>query len=89
MNDLFGFPLSFGTPWILAGLTVLPLLWWLLRVTPPLARRTLFPPLGLLRGLQDEERFEEPMQRVHRIRQPPVQQCVGDEQVAEVVRDAG
>jgi hypothetical protein len=55
MNDLFGFPLSFATPWILAGLAVLPLLWWLLRVTPPLPRRTLFPPLGLLRGLEDEE----------------------------------
>ncbi|HYS45574.1 MAG TPA: BatA domain-containing protein, partial [Rhizomicrobium sp.] len=40
---------------ILAALLVLPLLWWLLRVTPPLPRRTLFPPLRLLRGLEDEE----------------------------------
>ena len=47
--------LSFGTPLILAGLLVLPLLWWLLRVTPPLPRRTVFPPLKLLRGLEDEE----------------------------------
>ena len=52
---LFGFPLSFGTPLILAALLVLPLLWWLLRVTPPLPRRTPFPPLRLLRGLEDEE----------------------------------
>jgi Domain of unknown function (DUF4159)/Aerotolerance regulator N-terminal len=52
---MFGFPLSFGTPLILAALLVLPLLWWLLRVTPPLPRRTLFPPLRLLRGLEDEE----------------------------------
>src|ERR1700719_1298963 len=47
--------ISFGTPLILAALLVLPLLWWLLRVTPPLPRRTLFPPLRLLRGLEDEE----------------------------------
>jgi Domain of unknown function (DUF4159)/Aerotolerance regulator N-terminal len=52
---LFGLPLSFGTPLILAALLVLPLLWWLLRVTPPLPRRTPFPPLRLLRGLEDEE----------------------------------
>lgn len=46
---------SFGTPWILAALAGLPVLWWLLRVTPPLPKRTLFPPLKLLRGLEDEE----------------------------------
>jgi hypothetical protein len=55
MNNVFGIPLSFGTPLILAALLVLPVLWWLLRVTPPLPRRTLFPPLRLLRGLEDEE----------------------------------
>src|ERR1700724_183812 len=47
--------LSFGPPVILATLLVLPLLWWLLRVTPPLPRRAPFPPLRLLRGLEDEE----------------------------------
>ncbi len=52
---MFGLPLSFGTPLILAALLGLPVLWWLLRVTPPLPRRTLFPPLRLLRGLEDEE----------------------------------
>ncbi len=31
------------------------MLWWLLRVTPPLPRRIAFPPLKLLRGLKDEE----------------------------------
>src|SRR3954466_9480208 len=55
LSIVFGLPLSFGTPLILAALTALPVLWWLLRVTPPLPRRTLFPPLRLLRGLQDEE----------------------------------
>jgi len=56
--DLFplsALQLSFGTPLILAALIALPVLWWLLRVTPPLPRRAIFPPLKLLRGLQDEE----------------------------------
>src|SRR5882757_1195651 len=52
---VFGLPLSFGTPLILTALLVLPVLWWLLKVTPPLPRRTVFPPLKLLRGLEDEE----------------------------------
>jgi len=52
---VLGFPISFGTPLILAALLVLPVLWWLLKVTPPLPRRTVFPPLRLLRGLEDEE----------------------------------
>lgn len=55
MGDLFGLALSFGAPWILAALAGLPLLWWLLRVTPPLPRRTVFPPLKFLHGLEDEE----------------------------------
>ncbi|HEX3755633.1 MAG TPA: BatA domain-containing protein, partial [Rhizomicrobium sp.] len=53
MTDLS--QLTFGAPLLLAALAVLPLLWWLLRVTPPLPKRTLFPPLGLLRNLKDEE----------------------------------
>ena len=28
-------PLAFASPWILTALALLPLLWWLLRVTPP------------------------------------------------------
>jgi hypothetical protein len=43
--------LSFTAPWILAGLLVLPAIWWLLRVTPPAPQRVPFPPLRLLRGL--------------------------------------
>ena len=48
-------PISFGAPLVLLGLLALPVLWWLLRVTPPLPRRTLFPPFRLLRDLKDEE----------------------------------
>jgi hypothetical protein len=47
--------LSFGAPWLLLGLLVLPLLWLLLRVTPPSPRAVVFPPLRLLRGLANEE----------------------------------
>jgi hypothetical protein len=48
-------PVTFGSPFLLLALLALPALWWLLRVTPPLPRRTVFPPLRLLRGLEDEE----------------------------------
>src|ERR1700748_1546034 len=47
--------LTFGAPLILAALAVLPVLYWLLRVTPPLPRRIPFPPLRLLKQLDDEE----------------------------------
>src|SRR5258706_3810763 len=47
--------LSFGAPWILAALLALPLIWWLLRVTPPAPRRIVFPPLRLLLGLSGDE----------------------------------
>src|ERR1700684_2425137 len=47
--------LNFGAPWILAPLLPLPVLWWLLKVTPPQPRRILFPPLRLLLGLKDEK----------------------------------
>jgi hypothetical protein len=55
--DLFSLfsQLSFGAPWIAAGLAVLPVLWWLLKVTPPQPRRIAFPPLRLLLGLRNEE----------------------------------
>src|SRR5665213_1977812 len=47
--------LSFATPLLLWALAVLPLIWWLLRVTPPLPRRLMFPPLRLLLGLSGKE----------------------------------
>jgi hypothetical protein len=47
--------ISFSTPWVLLALLVLPAIWYLLRVTPPLPKRVVFPPLRLLFGLKDEE----------------------------------
>lgn len=47
-------PLGFTAPWLLAGLVALPLLWWLLRATPPAPIRRRFPGVALLLGLADE-----------------------------------
>jgi hypothetical protein len=47
--------LAFASPWLLTGLAVLPVLWWLLRVTPPAPRRIRFPALVLLLGLTPRE----------------------------------
>jgi hypothetical protein len=44
-------PIAFAAPWLLLVLPVLPVLWWLLRVTPPAPRRIAFPALRLLRNL--------------------------------------
>ncbi|MBL4691216.1 MAG: BatA domain-containing protein, partial [Rhodospirillales bacterium] len=46
---------SFAVPWALAGLLALPVIWWLLRVTPPLPTIIQFPPVRLLMGLGTRE----------------------------------
>jgi len=48
-------PLAFAAPWLLVALTLLPVIWWLLRVTPPAPRRIAFPPLRLLFGIDPKE----------------------------------
>jgi hypothetical protein len=45
----------FVYPWILISLAALPLLWWLLRVTPPAPRSEAFPAIRLLLGLNATE----------------------------------
>ena len=47
--------LAFAAPWLLAAFAVLPILWWLLRVTPPAPRRVRFPALRLLMDLVPRE----------------------------------
>ena len=47
--------LAFASPWILAALVGLPIVWWLLRVTPPAPRRIQFPAIRLLLGLNPRE----------------------------------
>ena len=39
---------SFAVPWALAALALLPVLWWLLRLTPPAPWLVRFPPVRLL-----------------------------------------
>ena len=45
----------FVAPWVLIGLLALPLLWWLLRVTPPAPRSEIFPAVRFLLGLDATE----------------------------------
>jgi len=48
-------PLAFAAPWLLVALAALPVLWWLLRVTPPTPRRVSFPAVRLLHDLPVSE----------------------------------
>ncbi|MGB0506764.1 MAG: DUF4159 domain-containing protein [Pikeienuella sp.] len=48
--------LAFLNPWLLAVLLALPLLWLLLRATPPSPARITFPGVRLLLGLDDPEK---------------------------------
>src|SRR5262249_5256273 len=47
--------LAFASPWVLVALAALPIIWWLLRVTPPAPRRIPFPAIRLLLGLVPRE----------------------------------
>lgn len=49
------FPLSFTTPYLLIGLLALPVIWWLLRITPPRPIREIFAPLPILAQLLHHE----------------------------------
>jgi hypothetical protein len=48
--------LTFAAPLALLGLLALPIIYWLLRVTPPAPREIVFPPVRLLRGLEPKDR---------------------------------
>ncbi|WAP67938.1 DUF4159 domain-containing protein [Jiella pelagia] len=51
-----GLSLAFGAPLVLAGLLALPVIWWLLKLTPPRPQVETFPPLRILqRVLKSEE----------------------------------
>lgn len=47
--------IAFATPWLLGFLITLPVLWWLLRLTPPSPKKVLFPAIALLKGLTGRE----------------------------------
>ncbi|HMN70758.1 MAG TPA: DUF4159 domain-containing protein [Rhodoblastus sp.] len=58
MGGLFSLPLAFAAPFALLGLLSLPVIWLLIRVTPPRPRRLPFPPLKII--LDSERRDETP-----------------------------
>ncbi len=49
-------PIAFLSPWLLAGLAALPLIWWLLRAIPPRPQRIDFPPTRILVGIENREK---------------------------------
>lgn len=52
-------PVAFLLPMVLLGLLVLPILWWLLRATPPSPVLLKFPGVRLLLGLVDPEKMPD------------------------------
>jgi hypothetical protein len=49
----------FAEPWLLLAFLVLPLLWWLLRASPPAPRMQSFPALRLLADLSETSESPE------------------------------
>ena len=51
-----GFPaIAFGAPAVLFGLIALPVIWWLLRLTPPRPKTEPFPPFRILASVLKKE----------------------------------
>lgn len=48
-------PLAFLSPWMLTALLALPVIWWLLRATPPRPQQIFFPPTRLMKELETKE----------------------------------
>jgi hypothetical protein len=52
---MLGLPLAFAIPWVLGALAALPVLYWLLRITPPPPQRAVLPTLAIMRDLEKKE----------------------------------
>ncbi|MBX9757769.1 MAG: BatA domain-containing protein, partial [Beijerinckiaceae bacterium] len=52
---MLGLPLAFSAPLVLAAFAALPVLWYLLRITPPRPTQVAFPPLKLILDLEPKE----------------------------------
>ncbi|MEQ9505185.1 MAG: DUF4159 domain-containing protein [Hyphomonas sp.] len=48
-------PFLLGAPWALAALVALPIIWWVLRATPPVPKNVELPSLRLLEGAEPRE----------------------------------
>jgi len=59
---MFGLPLVFGAPLVLFALLALPIIWYLLRLTPPKPQQEIFPPTRILATLlkRDETPAQSP-----------------------------
>jgi hypothetical protein len=53
--------LSFQTPWAMAALLLLPVIWWLLRFIPPRPKQVQFPPTRILLDLQKKQETPDKM----------------------------
>jgi len=47
--------LSLLAPLTLVGIITLPLVWWILKISPPSPKRRMFPPLAILQGVETDE----------------------------------
>ena len=52
---MLGLPLAFTAPLALAGLIALPVIWMLIRITPPRPQRIPFPPIRILLSLRPQD----------------------------------
>ena len=52
-------PVTFASPWVLAGLASLPVLWWMMKTVPPQPKTESFPAMQILFNLKSEG--QEPM----------------------------
>lgn len=58
---------GFAAPWLLAGALVLPLLWFLMRLTPPQPETVKFPGTRLLRDLTHKEETPDSLPLWHKL----------------------
>lgn len=59
-------PVAFAAPWALVGLAALPLLWRLMKTTPPRPRREKFPPMHIISRISSKDRTPDKMPLWHR-----------------------
>ena len=52
---MLGLPLAFTVPVALLGLIALPIIWVLIRITPPRPQRVPFPPIRILMALRPQD----------------------------------
>ncbi len=52
---MMGLPIAFVAPALLVALAALPLIWWLLKLTPPRPKQEAFPPLKILASVLKRE----------------------------------